>query len=404
MRRLDFEPAAQGPLSGVRVLDLSRLVSGNMLTHQLADFGAEVVKLEPAGKGDPLRAWTEGGVACFWKAYCRNKKSIALDFRADGAMDVILALAGAADVFVENFKPGTLEEMGIGPDVLMARNPKLIVVRISGFGQTGPYKDRPGFGSLVEGMSGFAFRNGFPDRPPLLPPIAMADMIAGVQGAFAVMVALREIEAKGGAGQVIDMSLLEPIHSTLGPAAMDFKVTGKIKKRVGNRSNTSAPRDVYTTRDGKYVALSASIQAMAERVFRTIGRADMIDDPRYRTNADRVARVDEVNDIVAVWVAERDQAELLRIFGEAGVTASAIYDQSDICADPHFLGREILVELPDADIGPAPMHNIHPRLSETPGRFIRPAPALGEHTDDVLAAAGFDAAGIAALREKGVVS
>mgnify|MGYP000880127063 CR=1 FL=1 len=404
MQQRTFDANAEGPLQGVRVLDLCRLVSGNMLTHQLGDFGADVIKIEPKGVGDPLRAWSQSGVATFWKAYCRNKKSIAVDFRANGMADVILKLVETADVFVENFRPGRLEDMGLGPDVLHACNPKLIIVRISGFGQTGPYREKPGFGSLVEGMSGFAYRNGFPDRPPLLPPIAMADMIAGLQGAYATMVALREIELKGGQGQVIDMSLLEPILATLGPAAMDYKVTGKVGERVGNRSNTSAPRDVYTTRDGKYVALSASIQQMAERVFRTIGRADMIHDPRYATNAERVKRRDEVNDIVAEWVAARDQTEVLAIFGDAGVTASPIYNAADILDDPHVIDRGVLVELPDEELGDVPMHNIHPYLSETPGTFRTPAPALGQHTDEVLLAAGYSDQEITELRETGLVA
>lgn len=404
MQQRTFDANAEGPLQGIRVLDLCRLVSGNMLTHQLGDFGADVIKIEPKGVGDPLRAWSQSGVATFWKAYCRNKKSIAVDFRADGMADVILRLVETADVFVENFRPGRLEDMGLGPEVLHQRNPKLVIVRISGFGQTGPYREKPGFGSLVEGMSGFAYRNGFPDRPPLLPPIAMADMIAGLQGAYATMVALREIELKGGRGQVIDMSLLEPILATLGPAAMDYKVTGKVGERVGNRSNTSAPRDVYTTRDGKYVALSASIQQMAERVFRTIGRADMIENPRYATNAERVKRRDEVNDIVAEWVAARDQDEVLQIFGNAGVTASPIYNAADILDDPHVNERGVLVEVPDEELGDVPMHNIHPYLSETPGTFRTPAPGLGEHTDELLLAAGYSDQEISDLRAAGLVA
>ncbi len=399
-----FDPTSDGPLAGKKVLDLCRLVSGNMLTHQLADFGADVIKIEPIGKGDPLRAWTQGGVDTFWKAYCRNKRSLAIDFRAEGAAEVIRKLAQTADVLVENFRPGTMEKMGLAPGDLQDAYKSLIIVRVSGFGQTGPYKDRPGFGSLVEGMSGFAFRNGFPDRAPLLPPIAMADMIAGLQGAFATMVALREVELKGGRGQVIDMSLLEPILSTLGPAAMDYQITGEPAMRVGNRSNTSAPRDVYTTRDGKYVALSASIQQMAERVFRTIGREDMIVDPRFATNAERVKRRDEVNDIVAAWVAARDIAEVMRIFEDAGVTAAPIYDAADIVADPHVAERGVLVEVPDDDLGTAPMHNIHPYLSATPGTFRRPAPALGADTDDVLHEAGYGADKIAELRQAGVVA
>lgn len=400
---LKFDETAAAPLAGIRVLDLTRLVAGNMLTLQLADMGAEVIKLEPAGKGDPLRAWTEAGVQAFWKVYCRNKKSLALDFRAEGAIDMVLRLARTADVLVENFRPGRMEDMGLGPDALHAANPKLVMVRVSGFGQSGPYRERPGFGSLVEAMSGFASRNGFPDRPPLLPPLALADMIAGLQGAFATMVALREVELKGGAGQVIDLSLLEPILSTLGPEAYGYKLTGEVKQRVGNRSNTSAPRDVYMTRDGGAIALSASIQAMAERLFRVIGREDMITDPRFRTNTDRVRNRDEVNDIVAAWIAERDRDEVLAIFNEAGVTGAPVYDASDIIADPHVQGREVLVELPDDETETAVHHNIHPRLSGTPGAFRLPAPTLGQHTEDVLAESGFDAGEIAALRQAGVL-
>ncbi len=290
-----FNPDDLGPLDGVRVLDLSRLIAGNMLSLQLADFGAEVIKIEPPGKGDPLRAWKEGGVDCHWKVYARNKKSLTLNLRQPDAIDIMLGLAEGAQVMIENFRPGRLEEMGLGPEVLHGRNPKLVLMRISGFGQTGPYRERPGFGSLVEAMSGFAARNGFPDRAPVLPPLALADMIAGLYGAMATMIALREIELKEGPGQVIDLSLLEPIFSVLGPEALSFKVTGRPKERAGSGSNTSSPRNVYATKDGKWIALSASIQSMAERVFRVIGLEDMIDDPRFRTNPDRVKQRDLVD-------------------------------------------------------------------------------------------------------------
>ncbi len=399
----DFDSENKGPLDGIRVLDLTRLIAGNMLTLQLADFGAEVIKIETPGKGDPLRAWQDGGVDCHWKVYGRNKKSMTLNLREADAIGILLGLAEGADVMVENFRPGRLEEMGLGPDTLHGRNPNLVLARISGFGQTGPYRERPGFGSLVEAMSGFAARNGFPDREPVLPPLALADMIAGLYGAMAVMIAVREVEVKGGRGQVIDLSLLEPIFSVLGPEAMTHKVTGKIKQRMGSGSNTSSPRNTYATRDGKWVALSASIQSMAERVFRVIGREDMIGDPRFRTNPDRVKHRDQVDEILGGWIKERDQSDVLEIFGKGEVTAAPIYDISDIVADEHFREREILVDLPDDDLGEAPMHNIIPRLSATPGTFRLPAPGLGEHTEALLGELGLDAGAFRDLKDRGVI-
>ena len=256
-----FRPEQRCPLDGVRVLDLSRLVAGNMLTLQLADFGAEVIKLEPAA-GDPLRAWREDGVAAYWKVYGRNKKSVRLDLRSDDGKALLTRLIPTAHVLVESFRPGSLEAAGFGPEQVALLNPGLVFVRVSGFGQTGPYAHRPGFGSLVEAMSGFAAMNGFADKPPALPNFALADMVAGIQGAFAVMVALREAERPGGTGQVIDLSLLEPLHSTLGPEAAAWRITGRIPPRSGNRASITAPRNVYATADGGWVALSASTQAM----------------------------------------------------------------------------------------------------------------------------------------------
>ena len=399
----NFNPNNVGPLDGVRVLDLTRLIAGNMLTLQLADFGAEIIKIETPGKGDPLRAWQDDGIDCHWKTYARNKKSLTLNLHEPDAIEILLGLVEGADVLVENFRPGRLEEMGLGPDTLHGRNSKLVLARISGFGQTGPYREKPGFGSLVEAMSGFADRNGFPDREPVLPPLALADMIAGLYGAMAVMIAVREVEVKGGRGQVIDLSLLEPIFSVLGPEAMTHMVTGKVKQRLGSGSNTSSPRNAYATKDGKWIALSASIQSMAERVFRVIGRDDMNADPQFRTNPDRVKHRDLVDEILGGWIKERDQAEVLDIFDKGEVTAAPIYDISDIVADEHFRGRKILVDLPDKDLGNVPMHNVIPRLSETPGGFRLPAPELGEHTEALLEEQGIDAADLAALIKRGVV-
>ena len=400
---LDYNADEKGPLDGLRVLDMTRLIAGNMLTLQLADFGAEVIKIEAPGKGDPLRAWREEGIDCHWKVYARNKKSLTLNLRDPEAIAILLRMVSNADAMIENFRPGRLEEMGLNPDVLLACNPKLVLVRISGFGQTGPYRERPGFGSLVEAMSGFADRNGFPDREPVLPPLALADMIAGLYGAMAVLIALREVETKGGLGQVIDLSLLEPIFSVLGPEALAHKVTGFVKQRLGSGSNTSSPRNAYLTRDGKWVALSASIQSMAERVFRVIGREDMIDDPRFCSNPARVKHRDLVDGVLGGWIKQRDQAVVLEIFCREEVTASAIFDISDIIKDEHFQDREVLVDLPDKDVGAVPMHNIIPRLSITPGKFRLPAPALGQHTAALLGELGIGDDTLADLTERGVI-
>jgi len=400
--RLPFDPAATGPLAGVRVLDLSRLVAGNMLSLQLADFGADVIKVEPTA-GDPLRDWRDGGEELHWKTYARNKRSIVLNLRHAAAKDALLGLVATADVLIENFRPGTLEDMGLGPDVLLAKNPGLVLVRVSGFGQTGPYAPLPGFGTLVEAMSGFAARTGFADREPVLPPLALADMIAGLYGAFAVATALRARDHDGGqgGGQVIDLSLLESMFSVLGPEAAIYRLTGVVKERVGSGSNTSAPRNVYRCADGDYVALSGSTGAMARRVFEVIGRADMIEDARFRTNAARIEHRALVDQAVGAWFAGKTRDEALRLMREAQVTAGPVYTIADAVADAHFREREIIVEVDDAELGSLPMHNIVPRLSRTPGVLRRPAPRLGEHTDTILAEAGLDAAAIATLRKKG---
>ena len=398
-----FDPNSRGPLHGVRVLDLSRLVAGNMVSLQLGDFGADVIKIEPPS-GDPLRDWRDGGKSLHWKTYARNKRSIVLDLRQDAAKDALLRLVKTADVFIENYRPGTLEEMGLGPDVLHKANPGLIVVRVSGFGQTGPYAELPGFGTLVEAMSGFAARTGFPDREPVLPPLALADMIAGLYGAFATVTALRARDHGAGRGQVIDLSLLESIFSVLGPEAAIYAQTGSVKERVGSASNTSSPRNVYRCADGHYVALSGSTQAMAKRVFETIGRADMIKDPRFATNSDRVKHRPLVDEAVGGWFATRTRDEALRLMREASVTVGPVYTIADAMSDAHFRGRGVIVDVEDRELGNVPMHNILPRLSDTPGTWQRPAPGLGEHTDAILTDAGFDRDAIARLRASGAAA
>jgi crotonobetainyl-CoA:carnitine CoA-transferase CaiB-like acyl-CoA transferase len=399
---IDFEPNASAPLDGIRVVDLSRLVAGNMVSLQLADQGAEVVKIEDPRVGDPLRAWRVKGLSLHWKVYARNKKSLAINLRPQAGRDALMELVARSQVLIENYRPGTLEEMGFGPDVLHARNPGLIIVRITGFGQDGPYRDRPGFGSLVEGMSGFAAKNGYADRPPVLPPLALADMIAGLYGAYAVMIALREVE-RGGKGQVIDLPLLDPIISILGPDAAIYRTTGEKPQRTGSRSLTTSPRNVYGTKDGRFIAISASIQVMAERLFRAIGREDMIDDPRFRTNTDRVRNIDECDGAVAAFIAARTLDENMAIFQAAEVTASPVYEIDQLIDDEHIQARGVLVEAPDDEMGSVLMHNVIPRLSGTPGRLRRPAPTLGQHTREMLVAIGYTAEQIATLATNGVI-
>jgi crotonobetainyl-CoA:carnitine CoA-transferase CaiB-like acyl-CoA transferase len=398
-----FDPDAKGPLDGVRVLDLSRLVAGNMLSLQLGDFGADVIKIEPP-EGDPLREWRDDGKSLHWKTYCRNKRSIVLNLRHQAAKDALLRLAKTADVLIENYRPGTLEEMGLAPGVLHKANPSLVIVRVSGFGQTGPYAPHPGFGTLVEAMSGFAARTGFPDREPVLPPLALADMMAGLYGAFATVTALRARDNGAAKGQVIDLSLLESVFSVLGPEAGIYAVTGKVKERSGSASNTSAPRNVYRCSDGHYIAVSASIQAMAKRLFETIGRPEMIEDPRFRTNTERVKNRGEVDRIVSAWFATKTREEALRIMRDASVTVGPVYSIADAMKDEHFRDREIIVDVEDRELGKLPMHNILPRLSTTPGVWRKPAPSLGEHTDAVLKEAGLSAEEIAKLKQDGAAA
>lgn len=402
-RPAEYRPQTACPLDGVRVLDLSRVVAGNALTALLADFGAEVVKIERPGGGDDLRNWRVEGVSTYWKAYCRNKKSVSLNLREERGREILLDLAEGADALVENYRPGRLEAMGLAPERLWQRNPRLIVVRVTGWGQDGPFKDKPGFGSLVEALSGFAAMNGFADREPVLPPLALADQVAGLYGAAALLIALRQVEVKGGRGQVIDLPLFDPMLSILGPLAANYRLKGRVEPRVGSRSNTTAPRNVYPTKDGGFTALSASTQGMFERLMRAIGRPEMIDEPRFLTNADRVRHSAELDRVIGAWMAERTLAENLEFFEAAGVTVGQVADISDLVEHPFILDRGIILDFPDAEIGTMPMHGISARLSDTPGAIRRPAPEVGEHNAEILGTLGLDAVALERLTQDGVI-
>jgi crotonobetainyl-CoA:carnitine CoA-transferase CaiB-like acyl-CoA transferase len=384
-----FDASRKGPLDGIRVLDMSRLVAGNMTTLILADFGADVIKVEHPEKGDDLRRWLVDDTDVYWKIYSRNKRSLALDVRSPAGRPAFERLVATSRVLVENFVPGTLEKWGLGPDELHRINPDLVILRISGWGQTGPYREKPGFGTLVEAMSGYASLNGWADRPPLLPPLAMADMVAGLYGASAVLAAVRVIETGGGSGQVIDLSLFEPIFSLISSEALRYHVSGELTPRTGNQASHTAPRNVYECRDGGFIALSGSMQSMAERIFEAIGRPELKCDPLFVTNGARVRNRDALNRVIGDFIRERDLAGNLALFEAAGVTVAPVLDMAGVLADRYVSERGVITHLPDTELGSIPMHSIVPRLSGTPGGFRRPAPKLGEHSEEILAEIGW---------------
>lgn len=381
---MNEKPTHCAALNGICVLDLSRLVAGNMLSVVLADFGADVIKIERPDSGDDLRHWTEEGIETWWKVYGRNKRSLVLDLKDEQSLENLKTLAASSQVLIENFVPGKLEELGLGPTVLWEHNPKLIIVRVTGWGQTGPYSHRPGFGTLVEAMSGFAHLNGYPDRPPVLPPLAMADMFAGLYGAFGVMAALRNVEQNGGKGQIVDLTLFESMFSTIASEAAKFTATGDVSMRSGNQAVNTAPRNVYACSDGQFIALSASVQSMFERLARTIGRPDLIADARFATNEARVNNRDDLNQILQDYFGQQTRDENLADMEKAGVTIAPVLSVADLINHPYIQGREILQAIIDSDLGECPIPTPVPRLSNTPGQIERPAPKLGEHTEEIL--------------------
>ena len=375
------------PLDGVRVLDAGQVIAGPFVGQLLGDFGADVIKIERPGAGDPYRLYgpRKDGVALGWTSMARNKRSVSLDLAKPAGVALFKELARTCDVVIESFRPSTTERYGLTYDDLAAINPRLIVVLVSGFGQTGPYRDRAGFGTLAEAMSGFAAMTGEADGPPLLPQFPLADSVAALYAAFGIMNALYWRDVQGsGRGQLIDVSLVEPLFSVLGPIATNFDQLEELPQRLGSRNGVNAPRNVYRAKDGRWIAIAASVQEIARRCFAAIGRPELIEDPRFATAKDRVAHVEEVDSIVADWVSDRTRDEALSTLVDAGVAAAAVMDVRDLFEDPHVAARDMIPRVEHKQLGSVRMHGVVPRLSGSPGAIRSPGPEVGEHTDEVL--------------------
>ena len=392
------------PLDGVRVVEFATIVAGPSTGKYLADFGAEVIKVEHPTSGDTTRnlGWKDGGIALWWKLVGRNKKPVTLNLSHPRGQGIAKRLLERADVLIENFRPGTLERWTLGPDVLAEMNPRLITLRISGFGQTGPYARKPGFGTLAEAISGVAHVSGFPDGPPMLPAIALADEVAGLVGAYAVLMALHERE-RSGLGQVIDCSLYESLFQISGPLALAYDRAGIVAQRMGNRIAYSAPRNAYRTSDGRWVGVSGTAQSVAERTFRAIERPELIDDPRFATNNARLENIDELDAIIGGWIAAHTLDEVIAAFEREQAAAAPIYDAAQIFADPQYAARGSIATVPDPELGDIRMQDVTPRFSRTPGRIRHAGLPLGSANDEVYDALGIRDEERADLRAEGII-
>jgi len=395
------------PLAGVRVIDASTILAGPLCCQILGDFGADVIKVEHPSKGDGLRGHGRqcDGVPLWWKEVGRNKRTVGLDLSHPDGAEVFRKLAASADVVVENFRPGTFERWGLAPTYLREGNPGLVMLRLTGFGQRGPYALRAGFGTLAEAMSGFADLTGEADGPPTLPAFGLADSICGMAGVAAVLMALRHREVRGGAGQTIDLNILEPMMTAVGPSPAVYHHLGIVETRHGNRSTNNAPRNTYRTRDGLWVAVSTSAQRIAERVLQLVGHPEVIDEPWFSSGSGRAEHADFLDGVVGEWISARTRTEVMTAFLEAGAAVAPVYDARDLVEDPHVRATEMLVEVPDDDLGRVLMHNILWRMSETPGRIRFPGRSLGADTEEVLGdEVGLSADRVQVLRDKGVVA
>ncbi|MEU7407307.1 CoA transferase [Streptomyces sp. NPDC044948] len=397
-------PPVSPPLTGLRVLDLATLFAGPLAATLLGDFGAEVIKVEHPTRPDPSRGHgpSKDGVGLWWKVLGRNKRTITLDLSRPAGRTTLLRLAATADVVVENFRPGTLEKWDLGWDELSAVNPRLVLTRVTGFGQFGPYARRPGFGTLAEAMSGFAAMTGEPDGPPTLPPFGLADSIAALATAYAVMTALAARE-RTGEGQVVDMAIIEPILTVLGPQPTWYDQLGHVQPRTGNRSQNNAPRNTYRTADGTWVAVSTSAQSVAERVMRLVGRPELIDEPWFATGAERARHADVLDAAVGDWITRHTRADVLAAFEKAEAAVAPVQDVRDVLSDPQYQALDTVTTVDDPELGPLRMQNVLFRLSATPGAIRWAGRPHGADTEEVLTGLGLTPADVKELREEGVV-
>lgn len=395
-----------GPLEGLTVVEVGTMVSVPTAGRLLADFGATVIKIEHPDGGDHSRDFgpQKNGTGLWWKYLGRNKKSVTLDLRTADGQELFVDLVKEADVLLENFRPGTLERWEIGYETLSDENSELIMLRLSGFGQDGPYAERPGFGTLAEAMSGYAYLNGFQDRPPLLPPTGLADQVSALFGVFSVMFALYHREVNDGGGQYIDVSLIESLLQIAGPQPLRHEEMGEIEKRSGNQSTSSAPRNVYETKDERWVALAASSQPLAMRVFDAIGRPDLKDDSRFEDNESRVEYKDELDEIIGEWISNRTREKVIKTFEKHDAAIAPVYHIEDIMKDEHYEERNAIVEVQDAELGNTAIQNIFPKFSSTPGEIQHLGPDLGKHNSEVFCGMlGLDESELERMNEEGVV-
>ena len=393
-----------GPLAGIRVLELGSLIAGPFCAKTLGDFGAEVIKIEPPGEGDALRAWRRmrNGTSLWWHVQSRNKKSVTCDLRRPEGQEIVRRLARGAHIMIENFRPGALERWNLGWDALSAANARLILVRISGYGQSGPYRERPGFAAIAEAVAGLRHITGFPDRPPVRPNLSLGDTIAALHGVIGALLALHAVQ-NGAAGQVIDVALYEAVFNCMESLLPEYDAQGYIRSRSGSALPGIAPSNLYPCREGSYVLIAGNADSLFRRLMSAIGREDLRDDPALARNDGRAAQMERIDEAIAAWTRSRTQAEVLAAMEAAEVPAGRIYTASDIAADPHYQARGMIERIIAVDGEPLSVPGIIPKLSATPGAIRTPAPKLGEHTDDVLRGIGYSDADIARLRAAKIV-